>query len=342
MPINRITPALPINGNAQTVFVTGAAGFIGSHVVDLLLKKGYQVVAIDDLSTGSLQNLESAQYFPNFEFFSLDAAQFEWQKQLKKQDIIIHLAAAVGVKKVCESALQTAHNNHRPIEIILESMRQIGGGRFIYASTSEVYGDSPPTGSSEQDLLQVHTHLGGRSAYTVSKLYGELIAQSYAASFGLPVTILRLFNTIGPRQRYEYGMVAPIFVRQALSGIPITLFGDGAQTRSFCNVFDIAEAIVKISETCHTAGKIYNLGNPSEISMLELAEFIKTETKSQSPIAFLPFPPERAGKTDIRNRKPNIARISTELGWAPQIDWRDTIRQIIYEQELSYAQCLHH
>lgn len=341
MPTNRITNGSPVSGgNARTVFITGGAGFIGSHLVDFFLRKGHRVVAIDNLSTGCLGNLEEALLSPNFTFIQDDVSKIDWLGLLTRQDTVLHLAATVGVKKVCESPLTTAHNNHVPIEMILNAMREKGGGRFLYASTSEVYGDSLQKGSAENDLLQVHTHLGGRSAYTVSKLYGELIALAYAEAHRIPVTVMRFFNTIGPRQSSEYGMVVPLFVEQALAGEPITVFGDGMQTRSFCDVFDMAEAIYCLSESPRSTSEIYNIGNPEEISILELARFVQSETGNRSPIRMLPFPPERAARTDIRTRKPNILRISKEIGWRPKSHWQQSVRSIIraYAQQASLLQ----
>lgn len=342
MPTNRITPLSPSWDDTTTVFVTGGAGFIGSHLVDFFLQKHFKVVAIDDLSTGSLDNLETANASPNFQFIQDDVSRIDWPGMLGPSDIVLHLAASVGVKKVCESPLATAHNNHVPVELILNAMVKKGGGRFLYASTSEVYGDSPELGSSEQDFLQVHTHLGGRSAYTVSKLYGELITQAYGDAYGIPVTVMRFFNTIGTRQRSEYGMVVPIFIQQALAGEPITVFGDGKQTRSFCDVLDLVEAVFGLSTACHTSGKIYNIGNPDPVSILELAQFVKAETGSSSPIHLLPFPAERAGKTDIRARKPDISRIRSELDWQPNTHWQQTVRTIIHEHMMVHDQCVYH
>ena len=331
MPTNRITTPLPCPGDTGTIFITGGAGFIGSHTVDLFLDKGFRVTAIDDLSTGRYSNLDKARTFPNFKFIEEDVANIDWLELLNPNDTVIHLAASVGVNKVCESALTTAHNNHIPVEMILNAMHKKGGGRFLYASSSEVYGDSPPTGSSETDLLQAHTHLGGRSAYTVSKIYGEMIALAFAAEYGIPVTIMRFFNTIGIRQQSDYGMVVPVFVQQALSEQPIPVYGDGSQTRCFCDVGDLVQGIFRLCESSDVSGKIFNLGNPTEISIYALAQFIKAETGSLSPIHLLPFPPERAYHTDIRIRRPNITRIMTETGWQPQTSWKQSVRQIIRE-----------
>lgn len=343
MPTNRITHLLPSPGDASRIIVTGGAGFIGSHLVDFFLQKDFRVIAIDDLSTGYLDNLQIANESTNFQFVQADVCKLDWSRLLEPTDIVLHLAASVGVKKVCESPLKTAHNNHLPVEQILNTMLEKGGGRFLYASTSEVYGNSPGQGSSEQDFLQVHTHLGGRSAYTVSKLYGELITKAYGDAYGIPVTILRFFNTIGTRQRSEYGMVVPIFVQQALAGEPITVFGEGKQTRSFCAVNDLVEAVYGLTTAANAAGRIYNIGNPEQISILELAQFIKAETGSSSPIHLLPYPAERAGKTDIQARKPDIARIHSELGWRPSTNWKQTVRTIIHEQMMIvHDQCVYH
>ncbi|MDX1912932.1 MAG: GDP-mannose 4,6-dehydratase [Saprospiraceae bacterium] len=341
MPTNRFTPVAH-HGAAGKVFLTGGAGFIGSHLTDLLLSRGHPVVIVDDLSTGRIENIEFALQSPFCQFIRQDAATVDWHDLLGPSDIILHLAASVGVKKVCESSLETAQNNHHSLECILEAMRNKGGRHFIYAGTSEVYGDSDAAGSGENDWLHVHSHLGGRSAYTVSKLYGELLAFAYAESFDMPVTVVRLFNTIGPRQRGEYGMVVPVFVQQALAGDPITVFGDGAQTRSFCDVRDVTEALYRLAFHPTNEAGLYNVGNPQEISMLELAEFIRQETGTSSPVQLMPYPPERSGKTDIRTRKPDISRIQTAIGWQPRFHWKEAVREIIQQYARSHAPCFHH
>lgn len=341
MPTNRFTPVAR-HGATGKVFLTGGAGFIGSHLTDLLLSRGHPVVIVDDLSTGRIENLEFALQSPFCQFIRQDVATVDWYNLLGPADTILHLAASVGVKKVCESSLATAKNNHQPLERILDAMRKKGCRRFLYTGTSEVYGDSEASGSGENDWLRVHTHLGGRSAYTVSKLYGELLAFAYAETFGMSVTVARLFNTIGPRQRCEFGMVVPVFVQQALAGDPITVYGDGAQTRSFCDVRDVVEALYHLAFHPTKETGLYNIGNPQEISMLELAEFIRHETGSSSPVQLMPYPPERAGKTDIRARKPDISRIQTAIGWQPRFHWKEAVREIIQQFAPINAPCFHH
>lgn len=318
-------------------FITGGAGFIGSHVADVALQRGHEVVVVDDFSTGCADNLQAARQSHRFSLIEADVATLDWAQMLRPRDVIIHLAAVVGVKKVCQSALATARNNHAPLEPLLEALRR-QKSRLLYASTSEVYGDSPPEGSSEEDLLHVHSHLGGRSAYTLSKLYGEMLTLAYADTYGLSATVLRLFNTIGPRQRGEYGMVVPNFVRQGLGGLPITVYGDGTQTRSFCDVRDTAHAICLLAEMPECAQGILNLGNHQEVTVAVLAEFVRSATGGRSVVEYLPFPPERAGCTDIRTRRPDLRRLHATLGWQPGIDWQEAVRHIIHTQTQAHAE----
>lgn len=337
MPINRITTFPGAAGNAGTFWVTGGAGFIGSHLVDLLLQNGLRVTAVDDLSTGSLSHLNTALQYEHFSFLASDAAALDWETLLHSGDTVIHLAATVGVNKVCEDPLNTLYNNQLPVEAILRAMRR-KPGYFFFAGSSEVYGDTLGCGAKESDWLKAHTHHSGRSAYTISKMYGEMLALAHAEKHGIPVTILRFFNTIGPRQTDIFGMVVPTFVRQAMTNEPITVYGDGSQTRSFCDVRDTVSAIDLLLRRRQTGvAEIFNIGNPLEINILELAHFIKKETGSLSPVQLLPFPLERAGKTDIRHRKPDISRISAATGWNPKYQWQDSIRQIIHQFEHANA-----
>jgi UDP-glucose 4-epimerase len=324
MNIDLTTNGIP----KHRVFVTGGAGFIGSNFVDFLLQMHYNVIAIDDLSTGNKHNLENALKNPNFLFFEMDVKDFDWKNQLRKEDQIVHLASTVGVKKVYESALSTAENNHDMLDSILRATKKFKN-RLIYASTSEVYGDSPSTSSKESDSLQVHVLFKGRSAYTLSKLFGEILCLSTAIEEEQPITVVRLFNTIGNRQAAEYGMVVPNFIKQSIKNEPIIIYGDGQQTRSFVSVDDIVRALKALLDNPKSYGEVYNIGNPNEITIESLADFICKSIGSKSQKIFAELPQERIGQSDIRFRKPDINKIKNEIGWYPSILWQDEIIKMI-------------
>jgi UDP-glucose 4-epimerase len=325
------------NPNLSRVFITGGAGFIGSHLTDFLLAQNYHVIVVDNLSTGRLSNLKNASQNTHFSFFSSCVCHFPWAKHLQPNDKIIHLAATVGVKKVFESALQTAENNHQMIECLIHAAKA-HKNRIIYASTSEVYG-TPLTneGSNEIDTLDVHVLHKGRSAYTLSKLYGEMMCLSASQEWDIPITVVRLFNTIGTRQSAEYGMVVPNFIRQAAMDAPISIYGDGQQTRSFCCVYDTVAALAGLLNLKLAVGQIYNIGNPEEITIEELADYVRDYMGSSSIKLFKDLPPERTGATDSRVRKPNIHKIKTDLGWQPKYPWQEAVNHIIHALNLTTA-----
>lgn len=309
-------------------FVTGGAGFIGSHLVDFLLKQGHFVNTIDNLTTGSINNLISANQYSNHRFFYQDVIDFEWDKYLCRGDTVIHLAATVGVEKVSENALKTLFNNYYPTKLLLDYCKKINC-RMIYISTSEVYGNTKNAGCKETDSLNVNIFHNGRSAYTLAKLYGELLCLTYSTEFNLSITILRLFNTIGTRQSHLYGMVVPSFIKQALNNFPITVFDDGLQTRSFCDVSDIIKGIYQVSLSKKSDGQIYNMGNNKAITILDLAHYIRDFVGSKSEIVFLSLPPERANNADIRYRRPDLTKIINDFSWSPQVTWQKSIEAIV-------------
>ena len=321
-------------GSIERVIVTGGAGFIGSHLVDLLLHKSMQVVALDNLSTGRLSNLDSAFASPLFTFHQIDVCAFNWAKHLKPTDVVVHLASTVGVLKVCESSLATAQNNHQMITTVLEAVRPFRN-RLLYASTSEVYGETTnPTGSRESDSLQTHVQYGGRSAYTISKIYGEMLCLAYQDTYQIPVVCMRFFNTIGTRQAAEYGMVVPKFLQQALAGAQVTIFGDGQQQRSFCAIADTVRAIYGLILESKVTG-IYNIGNSESITIEALARYIIEATKSKSQMRHLPSPASRQGITDTRFRRPDLMQIKTAIGWQPETHWQEVIRSMIPQYEVA-------
>ncbi len=322
-----INTTIQLQSNRR-VFITGGAGFIGSNLVDYLLQQQCEVIAIDDLSTGSINNLERASKNANFHFFNMDVCNFDWNNQLKKDDQIVHLASTVGVKKVFESAISTAENNHAMLDTLLKATKKYQN-RLIYASTSEVYGDTENSSSKETDLLNVHVLFKGRSAYTLSKLFGEILCLSIASEENQPITIVRLFNTIGNRQAAKYGMVVPNFIKQAISNEPITIFGDGKQTRSFISVEDSVIALAALLDCKKSYGEIYNIGNPIDITIEGLADYICKVTGSKSKKIFKDLPPERKGMSDIRFRKPDIHKLKNDIKWNPTILWQDEISNMI-------------
>jgi UDP-glucose 4-epimerase len=298
--------------------VTGGAGFIGSHLVEHLLAAGDSVLVLDDLSTGNLSNLDAVRYHPRFQFVQgtiLDpAVVLECVSQV---DRVFHLAAAVGVKLIVEEPLNSLRANIHGTENVLMVCAETGA-TLLLASTSEVYGKNESDSLSEDSDRVLGSALKSRWSYAAAKGIDEAFAHAYYTQFGLPVSIVRLFNTVGPRQKGRYGMVVPNLVGQALRGDPVTVFGNGQQTRCFSSVFDIVPAIVKIAESTEAYGNAYNLGGAQEISILDLAELIIRETGSTSEIRLVPY--ENAysdGYEDMRRRVPDNTRANQLVGFVP-------------------------
>jgi len=312
------------------VLITGGAGFIGSHLAEKLLSKGYEVFVIDNLWTGKLSNVSSIQNNPNFHLV-VDTILNEsvMNELIFKVDQIYHLAAAVGVKIIMDHPVETLETNVKGTEVVLRLANKFKKKVFI-ASTSEVYGKHRDHKLREEDNRVMGSVKKRRWAYACSKTLDEFLALAYYDEKKLPVVIGRLFNTVGPRQTGQYGMVLPNFVQSALLGKPILVYGDGNQTRSFAHVYDVVEVIIKLMETPEAEGEIFNIGNDEEITINELALKVKQMTNSSSPIEHIPY--ELAygpGFEDMERRCPDISKIRNLLSYEPKYNIDMIIQSVI-------------
>jgi UDP-glucose 4-epimerase len=299
------------------VLVTGGAGFIGSHLVDALIARGDQVVALDNFSTGSTANIKYIT--KNFEIIDGDIRDAELiNDSIKDVDLVFHMAAALGVNTILESPLESISTNIAGSEVVLNAAAN-HKKRILIASTSEIYGKNPKQPLSETDDRVVGSPQKIRWSYSDAKAIEEAMAFSLNQEKGLKVTTARLFNTVGPRQSAHYGMVVPRFVRSALENEPISIYGDGTQSRVFCHVHDAIEALLVLVGTDKTVNEVYNVGGTGEITIKELADQVISETKSQSSIEFIPYEKAYApGFEDMQRRVPDISKIKQELDWAPK------------------------
>jgi UDP-glucose 4-epimerase len=300
------------------VFITGGAGFIGSHLAEEHLKRGDSVYIIDDLSTGSMENIEHLKEMPRFRYY-LDsvANQHLIAELVDLSDVIYHLAAAVGVKLIVESPVKTIETNIRGTEIVLHHAAK-KRKRVLITSTSEVYGKRERVPFREDDDLIMGPTNKGRWAYACSKAIDEFLAIAYWNEKRVPTVIARLFNTVGPRQTGRYGMVIPNFVDQALAGDDITVYGDGSQSRCFTHVSDVVRALMRLIEHTSAVGEVYNIGSADEVTILQLAERIKKLSESQSKIVFLPYDQAYGvGFEDMLRRVPDISKIKELVGYEP-------------------------
>jgi UDP-glucose 4-epimerase len=314
----------------EKILVTGGAGFIGSHLCEFLLHNGHHVVAIDDLSTGRLENIQHLRPLPSFQFVRETIMNNQVLDRLTSEaDLIIHLAAAVGVKLIVENPVHTIVTNIMGSEAVLTTANRYGC-KVLVASTSEVYGKGVKVPFCEEDdrLMGSTTH--SRWAYATSKAVDEFLALAYHRQYGMPVVLMRFFNTVGPRQTGRYGMVVPRFVRQALRDEPITVYGDGQQTRCFADVADVTEAISRLALHPDAIGQVFNIGATEEVTIQELAERIIELSDSKSKIVFVPYDEAYApGFEDMRRRVPSIERIHQLIGYSPKFTLDDTLRRVI-------------
>lgn len=310
--------------------ITGGAGFVGSHLAEELLRRGHEVFALDDLSTGSIDNIRHLKTHDRFHY-TIDTVM---NRQLTAElvdsvDVVYHLAAAVGVKLIVESPVRTIETNIQATEVVLSLANKKKRPVFV-ASTSEVYGKSTEFPFREDGDIVMGNTTKGRWSYACSKAIDEFLAIAYWKEKKLPTVVARLFNTVGPRQTGQYGMVIPNFVRQALAGQPITVYGDGKQSRCFCHVSDVVRALIGVMERPEAYGNVYNIGSHEEISIHDLAKQVREVAGSTSEIVFVPY--EQAyeqGFEDMVRRVPDTSKLRNLIGWQPTIPLQQVLGDVV-------------
>ena len=312
------------------VLLTGGAGFIGSHLSDALLRNRHDVVSIDDLSTGSRENISHLVSNANYTFVEGDIRNAgALRAAMKSCDVVVHLAARIGLKVIVASPLETIRVNATGSEVVIDAAAD-AGLPILVASTSEVYGLATKIPSAESDPICFGSPTIGRWSYACTKAYDEFYALATSRERNIPAVVIRLFNTVGPRQTGRYGMVIPRFVAQALAGEPLTVYGDGTQTRCFCSVSDVVHTLTHAIENVEKfTGEVFNIGNPHELSILDLAKRVIEITESTSKIEFVPFNdvyPE--GFEEIHRRVPDIAKARAMLGFDPKVPLDEILRSV--------------
>ena len=312
------------------ILITGGAGFIGSHLSDAYIARGDEVYVLDDLSTGSIDNIEHLKRQPRFHYTIEPVQNYRLTAELVDRcDVIFHLAAAVGVKLIVESPVRTIETNVRGTEIILDLANK-KKKKVLITSTSEVYGLSTDVPFREDGNLVMGATTKGRWSYACSKAIDEFLALAYWREKKLPTIVVRLFNTVGPRQTGQYGMVIPNFVKQALARRPITVFGDGTQTRCFAYVGDVVDALVKVMDHPQAVGEVFNIGTNEEVSIRELAERVKKITRSESEIQFIPYDEAyEEGFEDMPRRIPDISKLHKLIDYAPTTTLDEILKRVI-------------
>jgi len=300
--------------------ITGGAGFVGSHLAEALLAGGHYVSVIDNLSTGSMENIRHLKANPRFEYV-IETIENErvLAELVDAADVIFHMAAAVGVKLIVEEPVRTIETNVHGTELVLKQAAKKGKLVVVF-STSEVYGKSTDLPFREDADLVMGSTVKHRWAYACSKAIDEFLALAYWKERDLPVIVVRLFNTVGPRQTGRYGMVIPTLVRQALEGMPMTVFGDGRQSRSFTDVSDVVRALTIMVKEPRAIGQVFNIGNTHEVRIIDLAEIIRKKTGSASEIVLVPYDKAyEAGFEDMPRRVPDLSKIRALIGYEPQV-----------------------
>jgi UDP-glucose 4-epimerase len=312
------------------VLITGGAGFIGSHLSDLYISRGDEVFCIDDLSTGSFDNIAHLKGNPRFRY-TIDSVHNQpvMAELVDQCDVVFHLAAAVGVKLIVESPVRTIETNVRGTEVVLAQANK-KKKKVLVASTSEVYGLSSEVPFKEDGNLVMGATTKGRWSYACSKAIDEFLALAYWREKKLPTVVVRLFNTVGPRQTGQYGMVIPTFVKQALSGRPLTVYGDGSQTRCFGYVKDVVGALVALMDTDESVGEVFNIGSTEEVSIMQLAERVKGLTGSKSEIITVPYDEAyEEGFEDMPRRVPDTSKVAALTGFKPTVTLDEILQSVV-------------
>jgi UDP-glucose 4-epimerase len=312
------------------ILITGGAGFIGSHLADAYLERGDEVFILDDLSTGSIRNIQHLKGHPRFHYTIDTVHKAHVVAELVDQcDCVFHLAAAVGVKLIVESPVRTIETNVHGTEVVLAQANK-KKKKVLVASTSEVYGLSTQVPFREDGPLVMGPTNKGRWSYACSKALDEFLALAYWREKRLPTTVVRLFNTVGPRQTGQYGMVIPTFVRQALSERPITVYGTGTQSRCFTYVGDVVRGLVQLMEDPGAVGQVFNIGSSEEVTIGELAEMVKTQTDSRSDIVLVSYDKAyEEGFEDMPRRVPDTTKIRNLIGWRPTLNLEQILQRVI-------------
>lgn len=310
--------------------ITGGAGFIGSHLAERLLNNGDEVAIIDDLSTGRLENIQSFRRHPKLQFVKGDIRDSTLVQLLASRcDVVFHLAAAVGVQLIADHPVRTIETNIAGTEVVLEAANKFGR-KILLASSSEIYGKSEKVPFAEDDDFVLGSTGFSRWAYACSKAVDEFLGQAFHQQFGLSVVAARFFNTIGPRQTGRYGMVVPRFVQWALRNEPIQIYGTGRQTRCFCYIQDLVDAVTALMHCDEAAGRVFNIGSGEEITMEALADKIIAITGSTSRKEFVPYVVAYGRPIeDMMRRVPNTERIRQAIGWQPKTNLDETLRTIV-------------
>ncbi len=310
--------------------LTGGSGFVGSHLSEHLLSEGHSVHVLDNLTTGSIRNIQSLKVSPNFTY-TIDSVFNEplTAELVDDADVIFHLAAAVGVFQIVESPVRTIETNIGGTQIVLKHATK-KKKPILVASTSEVYGKATDLPFREDGDLVLGPSSKGRWSYAASKLIDEFLALSYAKEKNLPTIVVRLFNTVGPRQTGQYGMVVPRFVRQALDGGPITVYGDGEQSRCFGYVGDVVRGLAALTREPRAYGQVFNIGNDKEITITGLAEMIRDKVNPEVKIEYIPYDQAyEAGFEDMRRRIPDLTKVQEMIGYKPSVETEEIIDRVI-------------
>lgn len=311
------------------LLITGGAGFIGSHLVDRLVEAGHSIIVLDDLSTGRHDNLRAHAKSTDVEFVMGSILNENVVDDVvRRSDGVFHLAAAVGVNLIVQRPLESLATNIRGSEIVLERCHKYGR-KVLVASTSEIYGKNMSDALNEEDDRILGSPLKTRWSYSEAKAIEEVLAHAYWKDKGLATIIVRLFNTVGPRQVGNYGMVVPRLVGQALRNEPITVYGDGSQKRCFCHVSDVVDGLIGLFDHKGAEGRVFNIGSPEEVSILDLAQRVIQVTGSTSGIQLVPYEVAyESGFEDMQRRRPDVTRLSQAIGWAPTKNLDDILRDV--------------